>query len=210
MTKREFIDLCIDAVTKAGLSSDNKRPFHPEMMKRYAELGYNEILNGMWLNSERYAQFGSLSNYVVTYPNKGYPEVPVLYDSVRDQHFIDLPVELVQLPGCAGLRMISPVRDESWQFIYRENTASAVFDETDVGVVDQKPRYYVEHQQARFDRRYWDTDITQVLVKMVQPFSAFKDSTPLPFPAGKDLAAVSVVVEIIRGKGASDKSNDKV
>lgn len=208
MTKIDFINLCIDAVTRDGLTADNKRAFHPEMIKRYTELGYNQIIHGMWLKADRYADFGQLSNYTVTYPNQYVPSVPVKYDSKRAQYYVDLPVELVQLPVCGGIRSLSAIKDESYQFIYRENTASAVFNETDVAVVDNRPRFSIEHQQIRFDQRTWDEDIAEVLLKMIQPYSAFQDWDQLPFPGGMDLQAVAVVTEIIRGKGRADKSND--
>lgn len=201
MTKEQAVELTIDYLAGGACPSDLRGKYHPEIVSKYWEMCYGEILYQINANAIDYRDFGQLDSYV-----KAYKDVPVLYDSSRDEHYSLLPASVVQFPKNRGIRSISPSQDQRAKFWYSDNNTDDVYSELEVGKIINRVRYYVENNKVYY--RNYDPNFTKLLFKLVVPFSEFSDTENIAIPAQQNAQVFNMIVNLLRQKPAEKNTND--
>jgi len=201
MTKEQAVELTIDYLAGGSCPADLRGKFHPEIISKYWEMVYNEILYGVNANAIDYRDFGQLDSYV-----KAYKNVAVQYDADRDEHYSLLPALVVQLPKNRGIRSISPSQDQKLKFWYSDNNTDDVYSELEVGKIIKRVRYYVENNKVYY--RNYDHNITGLLFKLVVPFSEFSDTENIAIPAQQNAQVFNMIVNLLRQKVSEKNTND--
>lgn len=191
MTKEQFTALAISYLAGGTAPSDIRGHYHPQIIEKYIELAYGEILYGVNANAIDYRDFGQLDSYV-----KAYKNVAVQYDAERDEHYSLLPASVVQLPKNRGIRSISPSQDQRQKFWYSDNNTDDVYSELEVGKIINRVRYYVENNKVYY--RNYDHNFTGLLFKLIVPFSEFADEDNIAIPAQQNMQVFNMIVSLLR------------
>lgn len=201
MTREQFTSLIIDYLAGGICPADLRGRYHPQIIDKYVEMAYGDILYGVNANAVNFRDFGQLDSYT-----KAYKNVQVAHDSDRDEFYSILPATTVELPKNRGIRLISPMQDQKSKFWYSENNTADVFEELEVGTIVNKTRYYVEGNKVYY--RNYDENITDLLFKLVVPFSEFDDDEEVPIPAQQSTQVFNMIVTLLRQKPPEKQTND--
>lgn len=191
MTKEQAVEITIDYLAGGSCPADLRGKYHPEIVSKYWEMVYGEILYQINANAIDYRDFGQLDSYV-----KAYKNVAVLYDAERDEHYSLLPASVVQLPKNRGIRSISPMQDQKVKFWYSDNNTDDVYSELEVGKIINRVRYYVENNKVYY--RNYDHNFTGLLFKLIVPFSEFADEDNIAIPAQQNMQVFNMIVSLLR------------
>ena len=116
MKKSEVIDLIKHQISGGDLTSDLLSRYGEQFIEKYVELAYTSIIYALQVAATKAGDYGQLDPYIKTFKN-----VPVICDEDRDEYYSELPCAVIPLPMARGIRMISPMRGQGVDFIYREN-----------------------------------------------------------------------------------------
>jgi len=205
MTKKNFIDLVIHRLNGGNSTPDTKSKYHPEVVSKYIELAFSSIINTIQNQSVKYRDFGQLDSYTVTYS-----PITVTYDSTRKEYYSELPANIMSLYKNRGIRFITPVYDQSYHFIYRENNTSNIYNELEVSMMEDKPRWYLEGNTVYYDKGNMKQEIIDsgVLMKLIVPLSEIDEDTNMPIPAGQEKFVLDFVFSYIQEMMPEDVNND--
>ena len=205
MTKKNFIDLIIHKLNGGDSTPDTKGKYHPEIIAKYVELAFSSIINGIQEQAIKYRDFGQLDSYTVTYS-----PVTVTYDSTREEYYSDLPAKIMNLYKNRGMRFITPTNDQSYHFIYRENNTSNVYNELEVGLLDNKPRWYIEGDKVYYDKQNMIDEIKNngVMMKFIVPLDEIEEDVNMPIPAGREDYVIDFILKYLQQMLPEDVNND--
>lgn len=205
MRKIELIEMCKDHLAGGDAPADVKGKYHDEIITKFIEAAYEDLLYEVYIQSKKYSDFSPLDNYTETFTRT------VTADGVN-AGTIELPFPLVALPDNAGVRQVMYTNDESSGFSYLETNSDPVWSELEVDSVDENPefRYYREDNKHKMYLQKMADNTTEVKVKLVVPLSYMDISHHVPMPAGKEGRVFDFVVERLRGKNTEDIINDNI
>jgi len=204
MTKEVLTKLVIRFLTGGDNVADTLSKYHPAEVEKYIEMAFNSVIYQICLNAISYNDFGQLDAYCKSFSN-----VPVICDELRDEYYSILPVSIINLPKNRGIRFISPMKDQRNQFVDRENNASDIYDELEVGMMPDMITYYRENVKLFYDNRMTqELAENGVLQKLIPAYSEWSDEDELPIPGGKDMDIVRTVIELLSKKPNEDLSDN--
>ena len=158
------------------------------------ELAYND--------AEKYSDWGSLDSMA-----KAFEDIPVLLNEKRNEKYIDLPAKVMSLPANRGIRLVCPMQDQSYSFIYRANNTVNIYKQLDVDNYSDIPRYYVEGQRLYFDKHipdYFDV----LLLKLIVEFDDLEDNDEVEIPSRYGKLIFDLVMKSMLGMPFEKVSND--
>jgi len=205
MRKIELIELCKDYLSGGDAPADVKGKYHDEVITKYVEAAYNDLLYEVYVQSEQNSDFSPFDNYTEVFT------LAVVADGVN-AGTIELPFPVVSLPDNMGIRQVMYTDDETSAFSYLESNSDPVWNELEVDSVDENPefKYYREDNKHKMYLRKMVDNTTEVKVRLVVPLSYMDISHQVPIPAGKELRLVDFVVERLKGKNPEDIINDNI
>jgi len=203
MTKRNFIDLIRHGLAGGDMVADLEGRYHEAIVEKYVELAISAVLKNVQDNAIKYKDFGQLDDYTTTFVG-----VAVSYDSDRDEYYSLLPAKVVKLYMNRGIRFISPNKDQSSKFLYRDNNSDDVFTELEIDSIDGTIRWYAEAQSVYYKFMTTEVAASGVLMKLIQPISALADTDELNIPAGKEDYVIDFVRKYVAKMPPEDVIND--
>ena len=197
MTKQNIIDFFSD---KYGETADRKKWLHPEIIEKYCELGYNQVIYALMLNAIKYTDYAELDIYLKSFDNQ------VVYcNEARSEWYCDVPCAVIQLPRGNGVRYISGMKDRLTNFYFRANGDNDVMENLEFSLVNTVPSWYVENSKIFFDHRMNHTLADYgVLIKVYPTFSVWDDDQEIPMPSADNMNIVVVIEQLINQKLTED------
>lgn len=204
MNKEQFVKIIQTQLANGNVTSALMGKFHPAEIEKFIELAYNDVVGKSYSQSQRYSDFSQLDNHIKPYRN-----VPVNYDQDLCEYYSDLPAPIVQIPDNQAIRLICPMQDQAFAFVYEDNSATAVFNELEVSVLDSSGSYQVEASQIRYKSGMTD-DIAKkgMLMKLVVVFDSLDDEDEVYIPAGFSNMVTDTVVEFMTQRKAQPEQTN--
>lgn len=193
MTKDQFVELIRRNLQGSDAPAAIRGKYSEREIQLYSEMAYNDMISMLGEDANKTKDYSLMDSF-----GKAYKRI-IKYDSERDEKYLDIEVQIVPLRDNAGVRLVSPYKDQSASFDYRDNTSKSVFDTLLVNVVDNTPTYYVESQRIYFDDNI-DKDLTTIMIKVVPLFSALKNEDEVLVPGGENGQVFQRVIELIQNK----------
>lgn len=175
MRKDQFIEIVKGILTSGDDSPDLQEKYHEARINLVASMAFSSAI---------YEVFRRKLDEKDLYTRDH--DVDVLYDEVHDEYYSNLPSAIMQLPNNSGIHKISPIK-EKWSFNPINRLSEDVFDELEVGSLDQNPSYYFTIERVVYQYYDWkQKHIQRVRMSVVPPLDAYQDSDTLVIPAGKE------------------------
>lgn len=205
ITKRELIEKIQDALAGGEMVADLQSKFHPEIIASHIAEAYDFLLVNAYRQASASVK-GKDSSMLDNY-TKTFPFVPVQYDSIRDEYFVDLPVPVIVLPDNDGIRMVSYQKDQTKQLVPISNNANFVFSELECGQISEQGTYYVETK--KIFTQFVGIPPTHVLLKLVVSFDDLEDDDYIGEPNLVTKSGVLTIYDLVIGRLAN-KPPEKV
>jgi len=146
--------------------------YHPLIVEKEIDSAYESLLQSVFGQNIKGGNFAILDPYTKPFT------VEIQYDSGREEYYSLLPKPVIVLNsplngGNFGIRIISPIKDQTVQFVPIDNNADVVYGVLEVGIISGIPTYYVEGNSVRYNFRaknYVEGD--KVLMKIIPTFSS--------------------------------------
>jgi hypothetical protein len=218
--KNQYIEIVQRRCCGGEPTADLISRYHPKIIEKEIDQVYESLLQSLFVQNIKGGNFAVLDAYAHPYPNANNPS-PVLIkkDIYRNEFYCDLPAPVIALnspgngTGNYGIRIISPTKDQSVQFIPIDNNADVVFSQLEVSIVCTIPSYYVEGSRVFFNFRgqsYEEGDA--LLFKIVPTFSSLSDNDYVTMPQFMTksgmLEVTDMVVERLTGMKPEKVTND--
>lgn len=203
MKKIEIIDLLKHRLANGDCPQELKGKYHPEIIGKHCVLALNYLIKEIaYKEAQRDNNFSMLDVYAKTFKN-----VEILKDTDRDEYYSLLPANVIPLPKNRGVRLISPMKNQKYSFVYRDNNTANIHGNLDVEDVLTRPRYYVEGDKI-FYSKHLISDINKVLIKLIVDFDGLDDEDDVPIPSGYGKLIFDLVFQSMQGMGMEKVSND--
>jgi len=203
MKKIQLIKLVQHRLSGGNCPPALKGKYHPEIIAKHIQLAMNYLIKEItYLEAERNSDFTLLDDYIKTFT-----KIEVKEDSDREERFIDLPVRVVPLPKNRGIRFISDQKNQSVQYLYRENNSDDMYSDLDVDRISDRARYYKENDKIFFSR-HLPSSIKHVLIKVIPDFESLDYEDELNVPSGFGKLIFDLVFQSMQGMPLTKKSND--
>ena len=190
MSKKELIELILDRLSGGDAPQEVRGRYHPEIISKHIGMAYRTLVS----------YTDNLDSYSKSYITS------VSLDIEREQYYSDLTASIVILPENAGIKQISPVKDQATSFIPIGLASYPVFSELEVSKVDDVPAFSLEGSKVYYT--WMKEDITSVLMKLVVEFDEYDDDDDINILAGKEENIFQIVVNNLMGKPLEDLKND--
>lgn len=193
MTKDQFVELIRRNLQGSDAPAAIRGKYSEREIQLYSEMAYNDMISMLGEDANKTKDYSLMDSF-----GKAYKRI-IKYDSERDEKYLDIEVQIVPLRDNAGVRLVSPYKDQSASFDYRDNTSKSVFDTLLVNVVDSTPTFYVESQRIYLDDNV-NKDLTTIMIKVIPLFSALKSEDEVLVPGGENGQVFQRVIELIQNK----------
>jgi hypothetical protein len=193
MTRDQFVELIRRNLQGSDAPAAIRGKYSEREIQLYSEMAYNDMISMLGEDANKTKDYSLMDSF-----GKAYKRI-IKYDSEREEKYLDIEVQIVPLRDNAGVRLVSPYKDQSASFDYRDNTSKSIFDTLLVNVVDNTPTYYVESQRIYLDDNV-NKDLTTIMIKVIPLFSALKSEDEVLVPGGENGQVFQRVIELIQNK----------
>lgn len=218
MKKINLVEMVQDFLA-SDMPGDMVSQYHPEIIKKYLENAFHQVVYQVWLNSKKFSDYSQLDAWTKTYTLQLYNPA---YSGGLGSGNIRLPFPPVQLPNNMGIRQVHATDDESVLFAYLENTAVSIFEELEVSSIDLTPTFRLEQNNtlagteshilklSRIPLTIYNVPpvVTYVDVKMIVPLEEIGDYEDIAMPAGQEDTLVKQTIEFLTKKPPQDTLPD--
>ncbi len=197
MTKEQFIELIKGQLTSADPNPDIHEKYHEKRIELFVSMAFNDIIYQVFAND-----MDDKDLYLRTYT------VDVEFDTVYDQYFAEIPVQIIQLPKNLGIHKVSPVK-QNWSFVPINQLSEEVFSELEVGTACQEHSYYYTANKIFFQFYDWKGEkINKVRLDVIIPFEEYADTDQLFIPAGKEEMILETVFSMMGVQRTADHTQN--
>ena len=195
----------MDHVSGGDPSDEMQSKFHPEIIAKYMDIVYTEIINQIIKTARGSRNHSMLDPYITPFEN-----VPVVHDASRDEYYIQLPEQPIRIEGDKGIRLISAMKDETFVFVRRDNAADFIYSGLEVDHVNEYPIYKLEKDKLRLPDYERFKDVDKVLIKLVLAPSNLDEDDEIPVPDGRDSFFFEKIIQMLLPKRGipEDEQND--
>jgi hypothetical protein len=201
MTKEELIRLVILELGGGNTPASVEAKYTPQMVEKTVELAFDDLCYQAYAYGLKTGIYDNLDMYVRAY------RMNVLTDTTRDEKYSVIPVKSTSIPDTVALRQLSPTKGQRLAFAPIENYSLPVWNELEVNQVDNRVSFYIENGRIYYDEKL-PQEITEVLGKIVVPFSAFQDTDSVFVPFGQNTALFTQIVQILSRQTQPSNNDD--
>lgn len=206
ITKEELADLVIINLS-GGMQIDSikydKRDFY-----KYIDMAVSSLINAELKSKGRaWAADGSWI--------KTYDDVRIEWNDNRQVCFFNLPSPIVNIEGDLGLYSISPIEDETTQYIIGVKGSFAVFSNLEAAYLgDGVYECYLEGDRVIFPNMPESKTGMYLLVSVIPDSSGLADNDPINVPGTMMDRLVDLIIALSKGqvtyrnKGINDQNAD--
>ncbi len=205
MTKSEYIELIQRNLAGGEVVADVKGIYHENVVALYIAIAFNSALWELVKVSQATRDSSTLDQYIKTFDIS---KSNVQCDDKSGLFFIYTPSDMPQVIGGQAIRYVGSSKKNSRGYLYRNPTGHDVFNELDVNLVDQSPRFSPEDDKI-FLYNILEVDFPEYFrVKMITSFEDYDNDDSLPMPGGKDIELFPAIIQLIRSQSKEDLIND--
>ena len=207
ITKAEIISKISDLASGGDSEPDYRSRYHPSDIEAICDEVYTNLIRSTYNpeNDEELDVFG-----------KPFLNVPVLFDEARNEFYSDLPCQVVQIPENSGIRLISPMQDQTVQICPIDNNGQFIFSKLESQMFSGVPTYYYEKSGTGSGYKlFYDfrgENYPKLLMKLVSTFESLKydDEVYEPSLLTKRglLTMTDIVLQRLRQQPTESMSND--
>ena len=192
MNKKQLTELIRRNLQSSDAPIAIRRKYDEREVKLYFEMAYNDLLNKLHDEGiKKGNDFSALDNFGKAYKRK------VKFDPDREEWYFDLEMDIVPLPDSQGIRLISPFKDQSNSFDYRDNNSQSTFSLLFNDVVSTRPWFYVELPLVYLGHISTPTQQMNLMVKVIPPFNKLQDGDEIFIPGGNNMIMFEMVYNAI-------------
>ena len=195
MTKRNLVDLIIHRLAGGSVSSDLIGKYHVEVVAKFASTAMNSVFFDLFRSNE-----SLLDMYTKDYT------VSIVEDTALDAYYSTLPAQIVQLPGNAGIRMITPKQDPSTIIPVVPSLSVSSLSNLEVCNICDTMYGFLVNDKVYYRNKF--DDFTVVLMKLVVPLEEYAWTDEIYLPSGKGMEIVNMVSELMLNMPPEDMKND--
>lgn len=205
MTKGEIVELLQRHLAGGEVPADIRGKYHENVCARYLEIAYDAAVGEERRVSQAKRESSETDKFLKSYIING---DAVKCNEVTKEFYIELPEEAPSSPSGNDIMYFGSAAKGSRGWIYRHQAAHDVFNELDVNLVDQSPRYSIEGDKFYF-YNVLDTNIPENFsVRMVAGFDDYEDDDEIPMPEGQEAKIFTMVIQIMMTMGREELIND--
>jgi uncharacterized protein YuzE len=193
MTRDQFVELIRKNLQGSDAPAAVRGKYSERQIQLYAAMAYDDMISILGEEANKSKDYSILDTFGKTYKRN------VKYDTERDEKYVELELKVVQLRDNMGIRLVSPYKNQSTSFDYRDNTSQSVFRTLLVDVVDNTPTYYVEASRLYFDYKI-PKDLETLMIKIIPLFSELKSDDEILIPGGQNGQVFQRVLELVQNK----------
>ena len=192
-------------MTKGQLVELVNRRFQNRWHPKYIEFYLSRVLN------ELLFQAFSATNYTFYDQfTKIYWDVDVKFDEGHNEYYIDLPEEIIQVPGISsGVRSVEPNSGElDILFVPVTVNQAKVYKGLEAGTMNETLFYTVQNTKIEF---IWDmrlSSIKKLKLRLCIPLNKYGDTDNINIPLGLEQSLVDKTVASLQNKPLDDIDND--
>jgi len=138
----------------------------------------------------------SLDYFSKTYDGTDHAGVPIEYDQDRKEYYIDLPVNILQLPANAGVCLVKPHGSTSRRFYPSNNAKIDLMMDLDNKYYDRT--LYVLDGQDRLRIVFFDyasRNVRKVTLKLIPDFLSYGSDEEVNLPSGKNVEFFNILAK---------------
>lgn len=160
MTRRQLIEMVQNRLVHYNVGVDTTEVITPQMIGAYLEIAYSTVLNTIIKQNKSRNGFSELNSYGQTYR-----DLDVQEDQNRNQKYVQLPVEPIDLMDQMAIRLVAPNGSQKSFFVARRPGAhNAMMQFLDVDKREDGV-YYLEKDRIYFEKI--DSDLEKMQVVMI-------------------------------------------
>lgn len=197
MTKKEFISLLRNRLTGGGATAAQKSNFHPVVIDKSIELGYNDVMMAIVNNSAKESDYDmpDQDSLISTFYRD------VAFDSVRERYYIVFSLFdkkcYGQITMPAGGRTI---------FALIDTVSEQMWDELGTADIDYSVGVMIESSRIYFDKYFPTRNFPNpVLLKAIPSFGQIADNEQINIPL---TAVYEAAMRYWTGEKPNDDLND--
>lgn len=192
MIKKEFIELIQENLSGGELTEDLLGKYHPELISRYCEVAFNDILWELSRMSHQMKDTTPLDPFTKDFSF-------TLQKDEIGRDYIAIDKSIGQLTFNQAVRLVYPyVEDgENNPYIYRSPAAHGIYSNSQVETVNQTPRWSIQNNRIIF-KCMTNPAPSKVAVKLVSVWQNFEDNDEINIPAGQGSQFMERVKQVIR------------
>lgn len=205
ITKQELIDKISSLANGGDNTPDTRYRYHPSDIEAVIDSEYINILNSIYRPEEDM----DMDMYSQPY------HIDVLFDENRNEFYSVLPVDVVPLPENSGIRLVSPLQDQSVQIVPISNNGNFIFSKLESQMWSESATYYIEKSNQSGYRLYYQfrgEEYKKLLIKLITTFETMKYDTKVIEPSVMTktslLTLSDIVISKLRNQPAVSLSND--
>lgn len=197
MNKKELLSLIRNKLVGGDTTAASKGQYHPRVIEKSAELGYDEILQAIVSGGEKYNEYSLPGIDAMITPIYK----PVLYDDVRGQSYIELRVYHKNLA-----KQFTLPKQPSALFVIIDTVSEPIWDELEAAKVDYSIGVLIESTRVYFDANFPTTNApTTILAKIAPTLSEMKDTDEIKVPT---MALYDATMKYWRDQRPNDDLNE--
>lgn len=178
------------------MTPDMEGKYHRNIVAINLEITLNDLYKDIF-----YKNVSDLDHWARTFEN-----VAVQYDSTRDLYYSTLPRSIVQLPERRGIRRISPMQSPEITFKPMGDNQKSMFMNLDVAEFGTDCWFSFDSDRVEYYNL--PPDVTDVLMKLLIPFSEHADTDEFTIPSGFNDYVIETVVGKLLGMPPEKDSNN--
>lgn len=138
----------------------------------------------------------SLDYFSKTYDGSDHTGVPIEYDMDRKEYYIDLPVNILQLPSNAGVCLVKPHGSTTRRFYPSNNAKIDLLSDLDNKYYDRTLYVLDGNNRLRivfFD--YASRNVRRVTLKLIPDFLSYGYDEEVNLPSGKNVEFFNILAK---------------
>ena len=203
MTREQWVDLVLDMLASGDAPQEIIGKYHPEIIDKHIGIAFDYLAaKVLYPEASKTNNWGALDAYA-----KAFEMVEIFDHTERQERYCNLPVQPISLPSNRGIRVVSPMTDQEYRFMYRDNNSNNIYGKLEVDDVVTVPRYYLEGQRLYFSK-HLPFQLKYLLIKLIVPFSSLDYEDEVNIPQGYGKLVFDLVYQSLGAKRLEKVSND--
>ena len=196
MKKNQFIEIVKGILTGGDPNPDLQEKYHESRIELVASMAFSNALYEVFR-----LQLDEKDLYTKDFV------LDVQYDEQFEEYYSILPTAIMQLPDNSGIHEISPIKGGR-SFEPTNRLSNNVFQDLEVGKIDQIPTYYPTSGR-KIVYQYYDwknKHIKKVRAAVVLGLEFYDSTDDLIIPAGKEDVIMQFVTQTLSNQLPTDDS----
>lgn len=195
LTKEKIARQVIHLNSGGAITGERNR-FDVRYIMSFIEPALNYLIQKYFFTSRNEDSYQIPDEFITSFY-----EVPILLDNSRKLYYSDLPGSIISLPDDRGLRHVSPMEDETDQFIRMPAGATGAWSKLEACDLEGEKGYWLEGRKIYYHNLPYQFKTDGVLlIKMIQSVNDLEEDEDIPMPGSMELELIETVRRLLMEK----------